>query len=838
MSAVFDPYQSWLGIPRQEQQPHHYRLLGIAPLESDPAVIQAAAERQTKILQRQGVSPYVALSQQICGEVAAARYCLLTPAAKNAYDAQLGSRLAMAAAPVPAPARPLPVAASLPVAPPLPATPPAAPPRPVPVPQRPQPIPHLVEDAAPPMNLSSGAKPAIKPLAKPGAARPRPPSPDTSGRSAFELAKIIVGGIAGLAIAVLILNYFVGIDPLGWSVSARKDDAKPKKVAEARPRVATQPTGPSYPSRPPQLRDPNFPGSVGPVGPNNFPPSSPPDRGPPLINPPQPAKRPPSEPPEETSPTEEPSLADLTKPGRKDPAVPVKKSALPSAAEQASKLAQIKDIYKTEFAAAKPVANPELVSFLRTTAAKVEGDPVARYVLYREAFKQACAGNDFDAAADTLDSLEAEFESEPFAPRYELLTKLAAAAKANDERLIVTNGALLLLEHALALGKLEEADKLARIADTQTKIIIDKELRAKAVAALQTTSDLVKDLKSVTDAREKLAQSPDDPAANLAVGRYLCLIEGNWSVGLAHLAKCDDDAIKRAATMDAAGPSGEVTAGKIGDAWYDLAKGGKAQNFYGRADYWYQKGITAESGLAQVRLKKRHEEITALKLPPRILGQTQEQLRWPTARNLVSGGGESGGELPSTDLLPLINLARASPMQGWNKTEGSLTSPTAAQNIVAFVETTFQPPRREYTMQAHVTRSVDTDTKGKLAGGVIFGLTQKGKRFALIIDDFGAGGQRVAYLTMGTVTVAQNPSAVRYPAIKLRSDVVVCHVANDRITVLISGSRLLEYTGDMSALAIPPGSKFTPAKPFFYAQEGGINVLERWSVSPLGKNKP
>ena len=104
MSAVFDPYQAWLGIPRHEQPPHHYRLLGIAPLEADPAIIQAAAERQTKILQMQAVGPYVALAQQICGEVAAARYCLLTPATKSAYDAQLGPRLATAAA-SPAPPR-------------------------------------------------------------------------------------------------------------------------------------------------------------------------------------------------------------------------------------------------------------------------------------------------------------------------------------------------------------------------------------------------------------------------------------------------------------------------------------------------------------------------------------------------------------------------------------------------------------------------------------------------------------------------------------------------------------------------------------------------------------
>jgi hypothetical protein len=694
------------------------------------------------------------------------------------------------------------------------------------------------------MEPSAEAKSPAQPSARPIAPRPRPrpssPPQGNTGRSAFELAKIIVGGIAGLAIAVLILNYFVGIDPLGWSVSSRQEDAKPKKVAEARPRVVMQPTVPSNPSFSSQPRNPVFPGGVGQVGPGN---SIPRDRNPlPRngFNPP-PVKRPPSASPEETLPTEERSLADLANPGNQDPSVTVKKSTIPSAADQASKLTEIKEIYKTEFAAAKPGANPELVSFLRTTAAKVEGDPTARYVLYREAFKQACAGNDFDAAAETLDKLEAEFESEPFAPRFELLTRLASVAKANDERLIVANGSLLLLEHALALGKFEEGDKLARIADTQTKIIIDKDLRAKALAAVQTTSELAKDQKSVADAQEKLAESPNDPAANRTFGRYRCLIEGNWSEGLAHLAKCDDDAIKRAAALDVAGPSGDVTAGKIGDAWYDLAKAGKGQNFYARADYWYQKRIEVESGLAQVRLKKRHEEIAALKLPPRVLGQSQEQLRWPAAQALVSGGGGAGAESPSTDMFPLINLGRASPMQGWNKTEGSLTSPTAAQNIVAFVETSFSPPKREYTMQAHVTRSVDTDTKGKLAGGVMFGLTQKGKRFVLVIDDFDTNAnsrRRVAYLTMGGTLLTQNPSVVRYSENKVRSDDVVCHVASDRITVLINGARLLEYTGDMSALAIPPGSKFTPAKPFFYAQEGGINILERWSVSPLSKNKP
>src|SRR6188472_3481806 len=114
----------------------------------------------------------------------------------------------------------------------------------------------------------------------------------------------------------------------------------------------------------------------------------------------------------------------------------------------------------------------------------------------------------------------------------------------------------------------------------------------------------------------------------MAVGRYQCLIEGNWSAGLPHVAKCEDDAIKRAAALDVEGPSGEMTAGKIGDAWYELAKGGKGQNFYSRADHWYQKSIETEAGLAQARSKKRHEEIAQLKLPPQATGQSAAQLSW------------------------------------------------------------------------------------------------------------------------------------------------------------------------------------------------------------------
>lgn len=90
---MFDPYHKWLGIPRSEQPPNHYRLLGISLYESDPEVIEASAERQLHHIGRCASAPHLSLMQQLHRELLAARDCLLIAAAKQAYDAELKARL-------------------------------------------------------------------------------------------------------------------------------------------------------------------------------------------------------------------------------------------------------------------------------------------------------------------------------------------------------------------------------------------------------------------------------------------------------------------------------------------------------------------------------------------------------------------------------------------------------------------------------------------------------------------------------------------------------------------------------------------------------------------------
>lgn len=93
MGTTIDPYYEWLGIPSKDQPPNHYRLLGIEIFEANPNVIDTAANRQMGFLKEYQAGPDFDLSQRLLNELSAARLCLLSPANKAIYDAQLRAQL-------------------------------------------------------------------------------------------------------------------------------------------------------------------------------------------------------------------------------------------------------------------------------------------------------------------------------------------------------------------------------------------------------------------------------------------------------------------------------------------------------------------------------------------------------------------------------------------------------------------------------------------------------------------------------------------------------------------------------------------------------------------------
>ncbi|QDV70796.1 hypothetical protein Poly24_45280 [Rosistilla carotiformis] len=112
---MFDPLHHWIGIPPQEQPPTHYRLLGVAPFETDVQAIDAAYEQRMTYLHGCSNGEHAELAEKWMNCVSAARLTLIHPEKRASYDATLRRSIAQpATASIPTPpASPAPATAAV-----------------------------------------------------------------------------------------------------------------------------------------------------------------------------------------------------------------------------------------------------------------------------------------------------------------------------------------------------------------------------------------------------------------------------------------------------------------------------------------------------------------------------------------------------------------------------------------------------------------------------------------------------------------------------------------------------------------------------------------------------
>ena len=110
--------------------------------------------------------------------------------------------------------------------------------------------------------------------------------------------------------------------------------------------------------------------------------------------------------------------------------------------------------------------------------------------------------------------------------------------------------------------------------------------------------------------------NPTEPTANLAAGRYLCFIKGNWRRGVAMLALGSDEPLKAVALMELRGAASADEQAAIGDAWWDVAEarqGDERDTLRLRAGFWYRQAEpTVAGGLVGLKIKQRLETIAKL----------------------------------------------------------------------------------------------------------------------------------------------------------------------------------------------------------------------------------
>lgn len=290
------------------------------------------------------------------------------------------------------------------------------------------------------------------------------------------------------------------------------------------------------------------------------------------------------------------------------PRLPVPKAEALRAAEK-----QIREIFQTEFAAAKKSSEKsDLAGKLWNHTVNTDEDAVARYALLEAARVLATEADDNKFAFNVIDSLATQYEVNGAELKSAVLLANAKGIRdstgqvefceliqstvelaARDEQFEVTTKLVPLL--LVSAGKLKDATQRKGF---QTRHVELKQLQPQWAA--------------VAKAKLTLMKSPEDEAANTNYGRYLCLTAGDWDKGLPLLARGTATKLTAVARLDVETRTTPEEQLALADAWWNLAQpesGIEKQQQLLRANDWYTAVAPELKGLLRTKTNQRMESI-------------------------------------------------------------------------------------------------------------------------------------------------------------------------------------------------------------------------------------
>jgi formylglycine-generating enzyme required for sulfatase activity len=300
------------------------------------------------------------------------------------------------------------------------------------------------------------------------------------------------------------------------------------------------------------------------------------------------------------------------------------------AREAAAKLAQ--DVYRSDYASAKSAAGKQaLAKRILDDALKVRNDATQRYVLLFLARDVAIAGQDEKAAFQAIGELGRTYSIDPWAMKAEAMQHLAKGSHPPAAHRELAGRALALAEEAIEADKFSVADAMAKLALADAGKVRDKELVQRSRALVKEGQETATAFAAIEEASIILRENPADPAANLAVGKYLCFTKGGWPKGLLHLTKSNDAGLKSLADDERRNtPPWEPAPGVVppdpppASVALRLADGGweAGQTVLGKqhdrillhAGYWYNQSFGSDiASLVATKISTRLEQIEKIR---------------------------------------------------------------------------------------------------------------------------------------------------------------------------------------------------------------------------------
>ena len=230
------------------------------------------------------------------------------------------------------------------------------------------------------------------------------------------------------------------------------------------------------------------------------------------------------------------------------------KAPVPDAAAQKRAQGLLRDVYGKEYDAAKTSKQKtELAKKLLDQAAKSKADSASHFVLLRVAKEMAVLGADAETALEAVERIVATYDVDAMEMWLACAKRLASAAKFSSQHAALAAQVYALVDIAVAEDNFEAASQLGEIARVAAQRARSYPLLKQIAARMEKLDEVRQAHAEYRKAVARLEESPTDPEANLAAGRYLCLSRSNWNRGIPMLALGSDTALQALAQQVGSG---------------------------------------------------------------------------------------------------------------------------------------------------------------------------------------------------------------------------------------------------------------------------------------------
>jgi hypothetical protein len=446
------------------------------------------------------------------------------------------------------------------------------------------------------------------------------------------------------------------------------------------------------------------------------------------------------------------------------PQAPNQKPQIPSDNEIKLAEKEIREVYAAEYRLTDPVKKKAFADKLLTNG-RESTNTAQKYVLLRDASSTLTDLLELGGAYDAIKAMNENFEGFNALETYEKnLSAAQKKIKTKEDAGKLAEAYLQLSDDASGEKNYKMALSSAKSAETIGRKAGDASLVEKASDLVKSIPDMEREYSSVKKAEDTLKLNPNDPEANMVVGKYKGFVENDWDAALKHLSR---------------GANGICS---IADQEIRLRSNGmeNPEAVCLVADLWYEQSNKTSNALDKKRFATHAFELYQL-AQPKATGLTKDKIAKKISeleKKVSPAKNGSTAKAGWIDLMALVDTKKS--INGtWTSSGGSILSPTAVHTRLPIKYSTAP---KEYDLYLTASRKTGNNA-------LVVGLTKDGNQFDIYFDAWGGG-------SVSDIDLLEREKATAYKQKIFTDDNphdIICQVRNSNVCILVDNKPIMNW---------------------------------------------